>query len=81
MSKGAYLTILKRKNSTKNTEKKTKQIYHLKETKKTVKPMLAPRIQNVRRSPRLHNIIMRDRMNTQYSFAINADQKLFRNMP
>ena len=79
VSKGAYLTILKRKTTTKKTPTKTKLIYHLKEAKKTVKPEQMN--ERVRRSARLNNIVMKDRKNNSHVFTISNDHYMFKHLP
>ena len=42
---------------------------------------VVPKAQPIRRSPRLHNIMMKDHKNNQHSFRVQYDQQIFRNVP
>lgn len=79
LTKGTYLTMLRRKSSVTRTLTKTKPIAHF-HSKKTIKrPYARPGTRFLLRNQKLDEIHFRDRNDKQYKFSIYSDGQVFAN--
>lgn len=71
LSKGAYLTMMKRK--TNKTLTKRKPITHFNEKKSTVKKHQGKHIGRSLKASKQNELVIKDRFNNSYTFGINSD--------
>jgi hypothetical protein len=78
VSKGAYLTMMKRKNNAVKTLAKRKPISHYHEKKTTVKkPLVKSMGRSINRSLRQKELLIRDSQNNSYTFGLSNDREVF----